>query len=105
MVDADIAKDSSTELTVIEKIIDFASNILSARHIPMPESLVVEAMCLNKTTSSKINVENFKGDHVFGNHHFSPPYQVDNTCREGKNQICAKWSATAVAGGKLLICE
>ena len=62
MVDADIAKDSSTELTVIEKIIDFASNILSARHIPMPESLVIEAMCLNKTTSSKKkNVEILRG--------------------------------------------
>ena len=48
MVDSDIAKDSSTELTVIERIIDWASQILSSRHIPMPEGLVIEAMCLKR---------------------------------------------------------
>lgn len=36
----------------------------------------------------------------YGDH--GRPWQVDNTCREGKNQICAKWSCAAISQGKLL---
>lgn len=42
VVDADVAKDSSTELTVLEQIIDFAMESLNHRNIQMPEHLVIE---------------------------------------------------------------
>ena len=47
MVDSDIAKDSNTELTVLERIIDYAAELLSEKGISVPEHLCIEVgFCL-----------------------------------------------------------
>jgi len=42
VVDSDIAKDSNTELTVLERIIDYASEIFTEKGQPIPEHLCIE---------------------------------------------------------------
>ncbi|CAJ1432458.1 unnamed protein product [Effrenium voratum] len=67
VLEPDIPKDSSTEVTVIMKALDAAAAILTSKGVRMPEHLIIE---------------------------------TDNCPREGKNQIVAKVSATAIITGR-----
>lgn len=43
ILDNDIAKDASMELTALDMILDWCDEILRHRSVPMPEHLVIEA--------------------------------------------------------------
>ena len=89
----DVPKDSSTEITCIMRALDSAMEILEQRGVKCPEHLVIEAELLLAVCFNELQ------NHV---NFWSCTLQTDNCSREGKNQVIAKMSATAVIMQRLL---
>ena len=108
MLEADIAKDASTESTILCKALDDAADLLRQRSTSMPGNLILEAgwgiivslvfMILFPSLSC------FKIDGCVTKK-ISLPVQTDNTAREGKNQTLAMLQSLMVAKRRFLDME
>ena len=119
ILEPDVPKDSSTEVTCILRALDHAKAVLDKRQIPMPEHLIIEvgdwknvkhqksSYCLKSIRFNymlEIFIIYVDTWHVlFHVINLCPAtLQTDNCVREGKNQVVAKASATAVISGRFL---
>ena len=103
MVEPDVPKDSSTEISCILRALDSTKEILDRRGIVMPEHLVIEdrfRIFWKTWEYSKFQYVSMVGFPMPLNLDTSNP-ETDNCPREGKNQVIAKFSATAVTMGRL----
>ena len=95
----DEKKDSSTEATCILKALDATVEILNNRQIKLPEHLIIEV--LGTPLTKLVHVALLGCGSCLIPKPTPATLQSDNCCREGKNQVIMKLSASSIISRKL----